>query len=223
MKIGKEIVSQGVFYMSAGITPKPVYLKNVEVNTMYLKKDEESLQGEAREAAYKGTLKFTFATPTLAGEEANEKIFTKMEFQLKEGVSPKAVNILFARIKHVYEAFGVWPEMRECDDWKDLFTEVAKMFNEGNGGKPIYKDANGTPKPVWLHIVINDSKLPDFPDFPPFIEAAIKDKPTNLVIDNRKYIYKVPETVANVATGGGGPLANLNDLPGVSDAPKVPF
>lgn len=223
MKIGQEVVSQGVYYMSAGITPKPVYLKNVEVNTQYLKKDEEGLVGEARDAAYKATLKFTFATPTLAGEEASEKIFTKMEFQLKAGVSPKAVNILFARIKHVYEAFGKWPEMRECDGWGDLFTEVVKMFNEGNDGKPVYKDANGTPKPVWLHIVINDSKLPDFPDFPPFIEAAIKDKGTNLVIDNRNYIYKVPEAAANTASNGGSPLATVSDLPGVNNSEKTPF
>ena len=211
LKIDKNLESQGILYMGAGISPKPVILKSVSVDTKNLKKADKDLEGDAKEAAYRTVLEFVFVTPTLAGEEGTEKVFKKIEYPLKDEAKKKAVDILMARIKHIYEAFTTFPEMRNCDGWGDLFTEVASMFNTGNGGKPIFKDDNGTPKPVWLHLIVNESNFVDTPDFPPFIEKAVKDRPTNLSKD-RRYQYEFKETAQPLSVGGQ-PTEIPKDLP----------
>ena len=125
-----------------------------------------------------------------------------------------------SRIKHLYEAFRVFPENgigKTAKNWNEFFTMIAKAFNEDNNGNGIYMKIDGEKKSyitVYLKTVYTkkgEISLPAVPNFIERIDASNMDKPKKLAFTNYDITAKpqlappanMMGSVPSVPAGGG--------------------
>lgn len=120
------------------------------------------------------------------------KSFKHSEFLIDDNDKDfeKKLNGMNTRIKHIYEAFAVFPESgigTDAKDFEDFFNKVAIAFNTGGpGGTPIYKKDNISIL-VYIKLTYYGEKTDaSFPLSPNFIERIGSDSKGN-VIDNSKH------------------------------------
>ncbi len=116
--------------------------------------------------------------------EYTEKYTDEIEFSLQQ--------TMFDHFVDMHKAFSECPNYKPLDQkvatilnnqkeeatteelvklYKSLFTTMAKAFNEGNNGKPIFEDKDGNGIEIWLKLV-SDYKSGLFYDVPRFIREG---------------------------------------------------
>lgn len=133
--------------------------------------------------------------------QANGKEYTRREFVPDEDRAnyEKARDGLLSRIKHIYEAFAVFPEKgigSSAKSYKGLFDAVEKAFEDIKSNNLVH-----------LKLVYYEGNL-GFPLNPNFIDKYVKDRPTYLLTVNLQYDTIKQEAPASAGAVGGG-----NDLP----------
>jgi len=165
-----------------------------------------STEIEKKDETKVDVLQFVFKS----GDNKKTHIHTEWTIEDDDGKYETKMEGLNSRIKHMYEAFGVFPEKgigTKAKSFKGFFDAVAEAFNGDDS--PIYKG-----KPVWVKLTYFNNRL-GFPLLPNFIEALVKDKACNLKVN---LTYDTIETVK--APAGGGGAMGLDDLPtGEDDFP----
>lgn len=133
--------------------------------------------------------------------QANGKEYTHREFlpdDTRENYN-KVVEGLQSRLKHIYEAFAVFPEKgigTKAKDWKGFFDMYAEALSEVISANPVH-----------LKLVYYKGRL-GFPLSPNFIDKAVEGKQTALLAVNLKYDQVTQEATKAVA----------NDVPGFDDS-----
>jgi len=117
----------------------------------------------------------------------NVRKFTHREFIPKQDDKfTKKIEQFSKRVKHIIEAYMPYPQagIGAFTSIEGFFEGVAKFFNTGKAGTPIFKDEN---KFILVHIKLTffNNNL-GFPLFPNFIDPYKAGKETVLYIDLRK-------------------------------------
>lgn len=108
--------------------------------------------------------------------------------------------------------------LEESEEWIDFFKAVAKAFNEGRDGKPVYLDKDGKPIPFWIKLTYDNKNKPQVPLFGNFISLWVKGQKPLLEIDEtydkveKAVATNLPKTAvnpSNIAPAGGA-----DDIPG---------
>ena len=168
------------------------FLLEVSVDTKTSKKDEST---------YK-VLSFKFSDPD------NTRKFEHVEWVPKSDEPAKAQKALEAfnkRVKHIYETYAKFPAGKvggEAKSWEEYFEAIAKIFNEGAGGKPVHRTDKGGLIMVWVKLTFNNTDNLGFPYSPNFIDLVKVDKDTTLLIDKR--YDRVEQAGSNSGSNAGG-------------------
>lgn len=202
--IGADTKSTNVVHFTPGI--QKGFLKSVKVKTV----GKEDKEQEA--------LVFNFVS-SLKGD-VTTLIFDHTEYQLDETNEKFVKNFeaFKSRIKHIYEAFGIFPTEGinvegENPTFLDFLKAIANTFNKNVGTetepKTIYQG-----KRVNLKIILNSKDYIAFPYTPNFIEPA-DVKVSMLQITKYDKLVATPKANPFAANGGGYPdMGNANaDLP----------
>lgn len=142
-----------------------------------------------------------------------EKIrtFTHREFIPKrDDKFAKKVDYFNKRMKHLIEAYMKYPEggIGKFKTFEEFLEGVAKFFNTGKEGKPIFKeDINLIP--IWIKLTFFNNNL-GFPIFPNFIEKVRAGKETTLYID--KKFDSIEQAESKSGSTGSGVIASTDDL-----------
>lgn len=137
----------------------------------------------------------------------NVRKFTHREFIPKQDDKfAKKVEQFSKRVKHLIEAYMPYPQagIGAFTSIEGFFEGVAKFFNTGKTGTPIFKDAD---KFVLVHIKLTIFKNNvGFPIFPNFIESYKAGKETTLYIDKKFDQVEQTDNASSGAANGMPPL-----------------
>lgn len=182
------------------------YLVNVEAKETEIKKGDRVGQKPT-------TLSFTFES----GDKT--KRHTETIWPLTDNPESEEFNKKFGwmeqRIKHLLEKYIDVTEdvaaVLSGESFEEFFTNVAKVFNTGKGGKPVFKTEDGKGILMWIKLTYDNNNRLQFP-FPNFLEKVgetNKEAPKTLTIGNKDKIDK-----SSTSTNAPGvKQANTQDIP----------
>lgn len=178
-----------------------------------------NVEFEAKKETKKGeTAALTFTFSDTKGEKTHNKV--EFPFEVNDEKSQKRLEALNVRLKHLYTAFMEFPDKgigEKATTFEAFLKAVAKAFNEGRDGKPIYKNEEG--KNIMFFLKITWSKIGrrDIPYAPNFIEKYTKDGPHTLDINPKYDLLESPSSSMDFA--GGSPI----DAGAISDEDMPTF